>query len=201
MIIRIRNNNFIQLFPAILDKDKNGKQSKHPENRESASIYIRNAGLIILHPFLTELFTRVGLLADKHWKDIFSQHIAVQILEFLGSGKEDFQEFNSSLNKILCGMDISEPVEPVIELHASIKSECGDLLIEVIGHWNILKNTSVETLRETFLQRNGKLTQADNGWLLHVEQKGVDVLLNSLPWGIGTIKLPWTEEKLYVEWI
>jgi len=194
---------FYSALPGILDKDKNKKQPKHPETRkkESEFIYIRNAGLIILHPFLTELFTRIGLLVDHHWKDIFSQHTAVQVLEFLGSGKEDFPEFNLSLNKILCGLDISEPVEPIMELQASIKSECGDLLIEVIRHWSKLKNTSVETLRETFLLRNGKLTQAENGWLLHVEQKGVDVLLNSLPWGIGTIKLPWTEEKLYVEWI
>jgi hypothetical protein len=194
---------FYSSLPDILDKDKNGNQPNHPGTRkkESESIYIQNAGLIILHPFLAELFTRVGLLAEKHWKDIFSQHTAVQVLEFLGSGKEDFPEFILSLNKILCGLDISEALEPVETLCPSIKSECGDLLEEVIRHWSILKNTSVETLRETFLQRNGKLTRVDKGWLLHVEQKGVDVLLNSLPWGIGTIKLPWTEEKLHVEWI
>ncbi len=169
-------------------------------NKETDSIYIQNAGLIILHPFLSELFTRLELLIDKCWKDISSQHIAVQVLEFLVSGNEEFPEFNLPLNKILCGLDISQVLQPVEELHPLIKSECEGLLAEVIRHWSILKNTSVEGLRETFLQRNGKMTQVDNGWLLNVEQKGVDVLLNSLPWGIGVIKLPWTDDTFFVEW-
>jgi len=44
------------------------------------------------------------------------------------------------------------------------------------------------------------LTEVDNGWLLQVEQKPVDVLVNHLPWGIGTIRLPWMQEILYTEW-
>jgi hypothetical protein len=50
------------------------------------------------------------------------------------------------------------------------------------------------------LQRAGKLSRVDDGWLLQIEQKGVDVLLSYLPWGIGLIKLPWMTELLYVEW-
>jgi hypothetical protein len=80
------------------------------------------------------------------------------------------------------------------------KAACDELLSEVIRHWSQLKNTSIAALRETFLWRNGKLTRTDHGWLLHVERKGVDILLGSLPWGIGTIKLPWTNDKLFVEW-
>jgi hypothetical protein len=36
--------------------------------------------------------------------------------------------------------------------------------------------------------------------MLQVEQKAVDVLLNTLPWGIGVIKLPWMKEILHTEW-
>jgi hypothetical protein len=50
------------------------------------------------------------------------------------------------------------------------------------------------------MQRNGKLSVVDDGWLMQVEQKAIDVLLNHLPWGIGIIKLPWMNEILYVEW-
>jgi hypothetical protein len=64
-----------------------------------------------------------------------------------------------------------------------------------------LKNTGREALRETFLQRLGKLSPTDHGWLLQVEQKAVDFLLNRLPWGIGVIKLPWMDEKIFVEWM
>lgn len=197
---------FHESLESSLRKGDGGKEPtkiRHSEaqDEETESIYIGNAGLVILHPFLNELFTRIGLLREKRWKDNSSRHEAVSVLEFLVSGQENIQEFNSSLNKILCGMEISEVLEPVEILDSGVKAECMELLNEVIRHWSILRNTSVDGLRESFLQREGKLSPVDKGWLLHVEQKGMDVLLNSLPWGIGTIKLPWTEEKLHVEWI
>ena len=197
---------FHESMESSLRKGDGGKEPtkiRHSETQheETESIYIGNAGLVILHPFLNELFTRIGLIRERRWKDSSSRHVAVSVLEFLVSGQENIQEFNSSLNKILCGMEISEVLEPVEILDPGVKVECMELLSEVIRHWSILKNTSVDGLRESFLQREGKLSPVDKGWLLHVEQKGMDVLLNSLPWGIGTIKLPWTEDKLHVEWI
>lgn len=98
-------------------------------------------------------------------------------------------------------MNILEVLQPVRELPSGVKEECELLLQELIHHWSILKNTSITGLRETFLQRNGKISPVDKGWLLNVEQKGVDVLLNSLPWGIGVIKLPWNATTIFVEWI
>jgi len=73
-------------------------------------------------------------------------------------------------------------------------------LIAVINHWEVLKNTSADGLREAFLQRRGKLSRVDGGWLMQVEQRAIDVLLNKLPWGISIIKLPWMNEMLFVEW-
>jgi hypothetical protein len=197
----------IYSFTGNYDKKEKPKEIKKQtvekikDEEEGDAIYIQNAGLVILHPFLPELFTRLELLVDKQWKDVYSQHTAAIVLEYLATGKEDFFEFNFPLNKTLCGIPVNEVLQPVEELSLSIKNECEDLLKDIIRHWSILKNTSVDGLRETFLQRNGKLTQVENGWLLNVEQKGVDILLNSLPWGIGTIKLPWADKKLHVEWI
>jgi hypothetical protein len=74
------------------------------------------------------------------------------------------------------------------------------MLSEVIRHWSVLKNTSVAGLRETFLQREGRISPAANGWKLQIERKTVDVLLGKLPWGIGIIKLPWMNELMYVDW-
>jgi len=178
---------------------KPGRVSANPKS-SADPVYIQNAGLVILHPFLPELFRRLNLWNDKGWTDASSPHEGVQALEFLVSGDGEFPEFDLSLNKILCGMSIGEVWQPVEELPPPAKAECADLLQEVIGHWSILKNTSVGALQETFLQRNGKLTPVENGWLLKVEQKGVDILMNSLPWGIGTIKLPWADKQLFVEW-
>jgi hypothetical protein len=40
----------------------------------------------------------------------------------------------------------------------------------------------------------------DGDWLLQVEAKTVDILLNQLPWGISMIKLPWMQRMLWIEW-
>lgn len=185
------------------EKEKQLKKASNSEgkNKEIDCIYIQNAGLVLLHPFLPELFQKLDLWVDNQWKEISSQHIAVQVLEYLVSVQEDFAEFNLPLNKILCEMEVSEVLQPVPELLPNYKTECDNLLKEVIRHWSVLKNTSIQGLRETFLQRNGKISRVDNGWLLNVEQKGVDVLLNSLPWGIGVIKLPWLVDTIFVEWV
>jgi hypothetical protein len=177
-------------------EDRTEDESKEP----AEAIYISNAGLVLLHPFLQILFEHLKLTQENIWLEKASQHKAVLVLEFLATGNEGFEEFNLMLNKILCGIDIGEIVATDQQLQDEIKNECEDLLNNVIKHWSVLKNTGINGLRETFLQRNGKLSKVDNGWLLQVEQIAVDVLLGHLPWGIGFIKLPWTNEMIYVEW-
>ncbi len=78
--------------------------------------------------------------------------------------------------------------------------ESNQLLKAAIQHWKALGDVSPDSLREGFLRRSGKLVRYTDQWKLIVEQKAIDVLLDSLPWGIGMVKLPWMEEMLSVEW-
>lgn len=167
---------------------------------ESDGNYIDNAGLVILHPFLPELFNRLGYWRDKQWVEQGHQHGAAYVLAYLLTGNSENPEFDMMLNKIMCGIKTTDVLLPSNELSEMVRTECDELLSAVVRHWTRLKSTSIAVLRETFLQRDGKLTRTDHGWLLQIERKGVDVLLGSLPWGIGTIKLPWTDDKLFVEW-
>jgi hypothetical protein len=164
------------------------------------TIYVNNAGLILLHPFLPALYDKLNLTEENKWMDESSRHKAVLVSEFLATGNDEFEEFNLALNKILCGFDTDEIVDTEMRLDDEIKTECQVLLNDIIAHWKVLKNTGIEGLRETFIQRSGKLSKVDNGWLIQVEQKAVDILLSHLPWGIGLIKLPWMEKILYAEW-
>jgi hypothetical protein len=179
----------------LLKKDKREKSAEEDE-----MIYIQNSGLVILHPFFPQLFESNGLIKENKWVDEESKQRAIQMMGFLMTGNESTEEFDMALNKILCGVEIQDVIAEEIRLTDNIRRSCEELLGEVIGHWKALKNTGIETFRETFLNRAGKLSRTDNGWLLQVEQKGVDVLMNKLPWGIGTIKLPWMHEIVYTEW-
>jgi hypothetical protein len=176
---------------------------KIPLNAEAINeegIYIHNAGLVILHPFLPELFTTPGLFTENGWKDETAVHTAILILEYLVTGSDDCAECSLPFNKILCGLEPGEVWQAPESLPAETKAECDALLQAVIRHWSALKNTGIDALRETYLQRFGKLTRADHGWSLQPEPKVVDVLIGRLPWGIGTIRLPWMKPVLFTEW-
>ena len=69
-----------------------------------------------------------------------------------------------------------------------------------IDNWTILKNTSVEGLRVSFIDRDGTLSRTTKGWRLRVQSSSYDMLLQYLPWSIQYIKLPWMDTILQVDW-
>jgi hypothetical protein len=171
---------------------------KTPPAEDTEGIYIQNAGLVIMAPFLSTLFQHCGLMEDGLMKNA-SQ--AIYLSEYLVRGIWDAKEYDLSLNKIMCGLDISEPLDAYEPLGEVAAREAEQLLSVVIQYWSIMKNTSPEGLRESFLQRNGKLSRKGDDWLLQVEQKSYDMLLEHLPWTISLIRLSFMKTTLYVEWI
>jgi hypothetical protein len=71
----------------------------------------------------------------------------------------------------------------------------------VIGNVPVWKSLSPEGLRQAYLQRKGVLSARNGHWLLQVERKTHDVLLERVPWSFQTIKLPWMNTLLFVEWL
>ena len=185
------------------DDDKT-KPAKHKANRtdglKEEEFFTDNCGIVLLHPFLQMYFEELGLLDEKNFKDAGARHRAVLLLHYLATGETEVAEFNLMFPKLLCNIDFDEPVPNHIELTEKETEESSNLLRSVTQHWKPLQRTSAEGLRATFLQRKGKLVEAETGWILKVEQKTIDILLEKLPWGIGTIMLPWMKKVLNVEW-
>jgi len=181
-------------------KQRSGTQETSKLQEETdTDIYIENAGLVLLHPFLSNFLFAIKAY-EKGQQQLLAPERGVVALEYLAFGEHTHGEESFALNKILCGLDPGFPTFFLPDAEASWRSESEDLLQAVIGHWTALKNTSVAGLRETFLHRAGKLHRIEGGWKLQVERKAFDVLLSKLPWGIGMIKLPWMRERLMVEW-
>jgi len=176
------------------------KNSKLAANSGTA-IYVNNAGLVLLNPFLTTYFTRLGMLEDGKFVSNEAQMRAVHLLQYLVDGSHQNAEHMLVLNKILCNMPVEEPVPQGIMLTEKEKTISEELLKAVLNSWDKLKNTSIQGLRGSFLQRTGSLVYKDDAWNLRVEQRGYDVLLQTLPWSIGMIKTSWMDTFLYVEWI
>jgi hypothetical protein len=174
------------------------KNSKHTSIEHE--LYIKSCGIVILHYFLAPFFTGLKLLAGGKFIDDIAHQRAVLLLHYLATGNVEVAEFDLILQKILCGYPLDETLPAFIVLSKKEKVESKKLLEAVIDHWTPLKNTSVDGLRNAFFERDGKLTTKENGWLLTVEQRTVDVLLGKLPWGFSTIRLPWMEQILNVDW-
>jgi len=162
--------------------------------------FITNSGLVLLQPFLGSLFTNTGYIENNEWMNDEVQQRAVALTQYLMTGRDEFPEFDLLLNKLMCNYAFEKTLPFDLVLSDYEKGEADDLLQSVVKHWTALKNTSVEGLRNTFFLRNGKLVKDESGWLLQVEQKTVDILLNKLPWGFSMVKLPWMADLLRVEW-
>jgi hypothetical protein len=171
------------------------KEEKSPA--EGDSIFISNAGLVLIAPYLPTLFRHVNLLEDGKPVDIAR---AISLLQYLVYEEAAFEEFETVLDKILCGLPLNESIPERHTLTVEEKEQSEGLLQSVIEHWSILKNTSPTGLRQSFLQREGKLVFKGNQWELTVQKKSFDILLDYLPWNISMIKLPWMPYLLNVKW-
>ncbi|WP_114782555.1 contractile injection system tape measure protein [Botryobacter ruber] len=181
------------------DKPAFGKNLVSIKNKKQ-EYFVTNAGLVLLHPFLATLFENIGY-TDKHvWVSEEVQQRALGLSQYLVTGNEACPEFDLLLNKLLLGYPMHQSVNGNIVLSAFEKKEAQDLLQSVIRHWDALKNSSIEGLQSTFLQRDGKVWFGDSKCYLKVAQKTVDILLNRLPWGISIVKTPWMDSMMHVEW-
>ena len=162
-------------------------------------IYIDNAGLVLLHPFFPRFFDSLGISIEEV---IVQPERALSLLHYLTTGQTKIPEYELILPKILCEFPLLMPVSSDYKITENEISEVAALLDAVIKHWEVLRNTTPDGLRGTFLLRPGKLIRKEDGdWLLQVESRTFDVLLEHLPWGISMIKLPWMKKMLWVEWI
>ena len=176
-----------------------GTETKSDEQPDTIDgLYIDNAGLVLLHPFLPQFFEALGI-ADGH--QLRQPDRALCLLHFLATGQSIAPEHALLLPKALCNIPIVTPVESDVTIAEVDKDEAMALLEAVVRHWEALRSTSPDGLRGTFLMRPGKLSLRNDGdWLLQVEARTYDILLDQLPWGISMIKLPWMEQILRVEW-
>ncbi len=166
-----------------------------------ASRPIHAAGAVLLHPFLGAFFERLGLLeAPGRFRDRTARARAVLLAHHLATGAADAPEPEATLFKLLCGMTFAEPLPRGIEMTEAERAECASVLESLIARWTRLGKTSPDGLREGFLTRPGRLDQRDERWRLTVESRGIDVLLDGLPWPLSIVRTPFMTTILSVDW-
>jgi len=167
-----------------------------------ASLLVPLAGLVLLHPYLPQLLGGCGLVEPRAREfPPAALPRACGLLHWLATGQDEAPEFDLPLVKLLLGAapdwPLHRPPEP--PGHTD-RDEALALLQAVPRHWRALRGTGADGLRLSFLQRRGLLARAEGGWRLHMQGESYDLLLASLPWALGPIRLPWMARPLHVEW-
>ena len=164
---------------------------------------VGNAGLCLLAPWLVRLFGMLGYLDEerKKLKDTASKVRAVFLLQYLVYGEErECREAELNFNRLLAGLSRHVSLPKRLSLTEEEKQTADSMVTGVKANWPQLKGTSIRGFRQSFIVRNGTLEQQEERWLLTVERKTHDILLESIPWSFRQIRLPWLKKYIQVMW-
>ena len=165
---------------------------RHPQP-EVPDLLVANAGLVLLHPYLDYLRATTG--AERN------DPLTAVLLHYAVFGTADCGEWDLPLTKVLLGGRPTNYLPPPQEGPTAGQLRSIDELLDgVLEHWAALGSTDRDGLRHNFLQRPGKLESATGSWLLTVERRAYDMLLDRLPWTFSTVKTGAMDLPLYVNW-
>lgn len=177
---------------------ENFRKDLAEEENKDTGFYISRAGLILLHPFLKAFFKDCG------WTDakggLINPEMAVHALYYLGTKEEQPFDFEVVFEKYLLGMPLGQPIKRDLLLTKEVKGKTEKLMGALKENWQSLGSTGIETVRNEFINRKGKLVLEENNDRLFVERKAQDILLSGIPFNISLIKLPWHQKYLLVDW-
>ncbi len=169
---------------------------------KSTKYILKNAGLLLVHPFLRQLFNYLDYLDDKNqFKSEETVWRAVYLLHYLATGQDGAaNEADLGMSKLLTGMTVGDTIPLDLVLTKNEIDYANEVLQVIISRWDKLGNTSNDGIRNTFLIRNGMLKEKDEAFNLVIETSGTDILLDYLPWSINVVKLPCMKETIYTSW-
>ncbi len=160
-----------------------------------------HAGLVLFRPYLAMLFDRLEITHTKKGIAADDLSLASGCLNRLALGDTPYDLPPDPLHKILLGMPQHAPLPDAEPLDQAGRALIDSLIQSVITQWARLGSTSPDGLRAAFIQRDGVIDWGEEGQpKLTVSQGPYDMLLDSLPWSINIVALPWMPAPLMVDW-
>ena len=166
-------------------------------------IPVANAGLCLFAPWIIRLFGMLDLLAEdrKDLKDMDARIRAIFILQRLVTAEQrEYKESDLAFNRLLVACPFNIPLPKSLELTGKEIETVESMLVGVKANWPKMANTSVGGFQRSFIERDGQLEKQEGKWVLTVENKAYDILLDSLPWSYKMIRLPWLKKPISVSW-
>ncbi|MCD7925828.1 MAG: hypothetical protein LUI85_14515 [Bacteroides sp.] len=166
-------------------------------------LLIGNAGLCLLAAWFPRLLELLGYLNEdkKDFKDTASKVRAVFLLQYLTCSEEkEYRETELAFNRLLVSLPMHIPLPESLELTDKEKQTAESMLAGVKANWQAMTGTSVKGFQENFILRTGRLEQQEEKWMLTVDNKTIDLLLDTVRWGFRQIHFPWLKKYIQVVW-
>lgn len=201
-ITNMTQNEFLQNIINNLNMNEMEENNFNESQNKPEYIQVSNAGIALFSPFLPRLFSILELLDNnRNFKDWDSRIRAIFILQYLVSNdKTEYSEHDLAFNRILVGCPFSEPLPKKLKLTDNEIQVTDSLLKSLKTNWDKMRNTSIEGIQKAFIQRRGELEQKEDCWILDVEERAYDILIDSIPWSIHLIRYPWMEKSVNIKW-
>lgn len=200
-LIEELNNTFEQLLEVFTDTETEEEESEGIPYHNKRHRLSRWGGLVILGPYLPALFQETGLLNDKGlFKNKEAAFRGIFLLHYICTGTTKAPEYALTLHKLLCGLPFNKSVPKTIRLTKKEKQEADDLLEAMAEQWTSLRSPVGDAIRQNFMKRTAIIEKKDGAWLVRIQRTSLDILLDSLPWSISVIRLPWTQHLIQTEW-
>ncbi|OUP30519.1 contractile injection system tape measure protein [Bacteroides sp. An19] len=211
-------HDFIGMLPSLQEADNEKKEetvrrveaelalpeTETPVEEElPEALTVGNAGLCLLAPWFVRLFAMLGWLDEerKKFRNTASKVRAVFLLQYTVCGEErEWREGELAFNRLLTNLPGNVPLPGRLPLTEEERQTADSMVVGVKANWPQMGGTSVEGFRGSFLLREGTLEQEEERWLLTVEEKAYDILLETVPWGFKQIRLPWLKKHVQVRW-
>lgn len=166
-------------------------------------ISVTNAGLCLFAPWIIRLFGMLDLLTEdkKDLKDMDARIRAIFILQRLVTAEQrEYKERDLAFNRVLAACPFNVPLPKNLELTDKEIETVESMLAGVKANWSKMEKTSIGGFQRSFIEREGQLEQREYKWVLTIEDKAYDILLDSLPWSYKIIRLPWLKKPISVSW-
>lgn len=211
-------HDFIGMLPSLQEADTEKKEetvrrveaelalpeTETPVEEEQPEVLtVGNAGLCLLAPWFVRLFAMLGWLDKerKKFRNTASKVRAVFLLQYIVCGEErEWREAELAFNRLLTALPGNVPLPKCLPLSDEERQTADSMVAGVKANWPQMGGTSVEGFRGSFLLREGTLEQEEERWLLDVEEKAYDILLETIPWGFRQLRLPWLKKHVQVRW-
>ncbi len=185
-------------YTQLKSQKERSQKNNTPISTNNGVYYVDNAGLILIHPFIQQLFKNCDLL--KEGNQIKNIEKAVHLLHYVATKQEQQPESEMLFEKFICGVSFQTPINRFVELSGELKKNADQMLQAAIAYWPKMKNSSIDLIRNEFLTRAGKLELKTKNPKLTIERKSYDILLNKLNWNLSMARFPWLDKLLFINW-